>query len=892
MTRGISSTAKAMAMAITTITAAEIIDVDDYEDRRRGGNAPEFQPETLEQRLRNIIVKFSDEQPTEPTFTPSFERVTTQLLENASNVAAIADAFRIAVSELPFKSPFYAALLARLYAPRPEKDGSAEQNGDATAASETPQPLGRRVLEEFWKGFQGLIDKLAWQDLRQCIGFLAHIAVLNLVSAESLVALLKSFAAVLDEPVVSYTRGSNAAFCVGEGILRAWPILQESYVSDIETMITSIAGFAEITMSDRYLVQPFIHLHVKDALPASPAAIELLDSLVIALRDLTTSGQTSVPIIRNTAEAVTTELPPFELPSFLVPPEIIEMDTLGEGVAQNKQEELPAYLIRLFDNSITPDPENASGYLMRSIILQLANIFEINRREAARILMELPKWFEPGTFKVAKDPSKPDEPMETTGPEWQLENTLIESILTMMLRLPASQHKTIYHVAVITELCKLSPQTVGPAVGKCIRKLYSELGNGLDVDVSRRFVEWFSTHMSNFGFAWVWKEWVGDLPLTTAHPKRLFMQRAVEMQIRLSYYDRVAKALPEQFKESGVGVIPSEQPGATYEYDDPTHPHHEVAQNILNLLRDRTKAELVIVELDGFRNTLQESGDPRPEAVVRAATLQALLQVGSRSFSHLLNAIERYLPVLRSLVAPGSEARAEILRATGAFWARSTQMVNIVVDKLMQYQIVEPADVVQFAFSEEQTPQGQIQRWELVKAALDKAHGRLLVAQRKAASLRKDEDDARARKIAGEASAMDVDAADNVDANLVAKTEAVGEEVSKAMKACETLARDERNSLSRALGCFVAALTSPQAPRAILQASSWETRDGWGAPEWGTWQTWCWYRHFCRAYAPQLKANAHSLATIAFETLLPSESDPVAAFIRRIWSLAVEGGEP
>jgi len=293
--------------------------------------------------------------------------------------------------------------------------------------------------------------------------------------------------------------------------------------------------------------------------------------------------------------------------------------------------------------------------------------------------------------------------------------------------------------------------------------------------------------------------------------------------------------------------------------------------------------------------------------------LQALLQVGSRSFSHLLNAIERYLPVLRSLVAPGPDARADILRATGSFWARSGQMVGIVLDKLMQYQIVEPADVVSFAFGEAQDAQGHVQRWELVRSALDKARGRLVVAQRKAGALRKEEEDAKAKKLAGTGAAMDVDGADGAeaDAPLVAKSnEDVSEDVKKAIKACEMLARDERAALARALGCFVQRLTAPQASRAILQASSWENRDGWGGPEWDTWILWGWYRHFCRTvspcrrpnlmvtdsfvpqYATQLRANSTTLSTLAFQTLAPADSDPVAAAIRRTWSVAVEGGEP
>ena len=80
-------------------------------------------------------------------------------------------------------------------------------------------------------------------------------------------------------------------------------------------------------------------------------------------------------------------------------------------------------------------------------------------------------------------------------------------ILGSLFVLPDSSLKSVYYVTLITELCKLSPSTVGPAVGKAIRKLYTNLADGLDVEIGRRFAEWFSTHMSNFGFLWVWKEW-------------------------------------------------------------------------------------------------------------------------------------------------------------------------------------------------------------------------------------------------------------------------------------------------------------------------------------------------------------------------------------------------
>ena len=82
-----------------------------------------------------------------------------------------------------------------------------------------------------------------------------------------------------------------------------------------------------------------------------------------------------------------------------------------------------------------------------------------------------------------------------------------KTILGAYLVVPESTSKSLYYSSLITELCKLSPSTVGPAVGKSIRKLYSFLADGLDVDAARRLSDWFAVHMSNFNFQWVWREW-------------------------------------------------------------------------------------------------------------------------------------------------------------------------------------------------------------------------------------------------------------------------------------------------------------------------------------------------------------------------------------------------
>ena len=63
------------------------------------------------------------------------------------------------------------------------------------------------------------------------------------------------------------------------------------------------------------------------------------------------------------------------------------------------------------------------------------------------------------------------------------------------------------------------------------------------------------------------------MELSLQHPKRVFMRNAIDYEIRLSYYDRVLKTLPEPMQNPDNRIVPSAAPGPDYEYDDPGTSH-------------------------------------------------------------------------------------------------------------------------------------------------------------------------------------------------------------------------------------------------------------------------------------------------------------------------------
>ncbi|KAG6877453.1 hypothetical protein C0993_007137 [Termitomyces sp. T159_Od127] len=786
------------------------------------------------------------------------------------------------VTEQPYKIPYYAALVQLLHEPPT----------DAEDAEGKPL-LGRLVLEDFWKGFQTYLDKLEWRETRLCIQFFAHLTVAGIVSPDSMVSLLQAFTAVLDGFNVSHKRAKRAVLCAAEGLMISGANLKMYSSTNVIEIINSVQAFSETTNIPKWLVRPTSSLHT-DAVTIENGD-EMIDTILQTLQTLNDSDFAQVadsfpqPYLAFTKPD---DLAPFNLPLVLVPPETdIELDDVAtntEEAAQIKKDEWPEYYLRLFDNEVSPNPNTPAGYAVRTALLDIISIFDVNRKECARLLLEYPKWNLPGAFKPK--PGAPADVEPVPGKYWQLESTILEIILGSLLILPESSQRSIYYISLITELCKLSPSTVGPAVGKSIRKLYAALSEGLDVEAARRFAEWFSIHMSNFGFQ------VPDLALAVQHPKRTFMRRAVEFEIRLSYYDRILKTLPEAMQSPETLTIAEKAPGPYFEYDDPANPHHEAAQGVLNFFRGRAKAEDVIDHRETLRTTLETSED-RPvnvDMTANSIVIQSLLHIGSRSFSHLLNAIERYLPLLRKVAGSSNsltatEAKAGVLTSVAVFWKNNPHMVGIVFDKLMQYQIVDPNDVVGWTFTNGagvglgSSSSLNAFEWGLVRGALDKANGRVLIARRKITALRKEEDDTRAMAKARANESMEVDA----DAKPEDDTAVDNPALTTTLKALDSLTSEQKSGLSRTIDGFVTCLTQNSYARTVITEQAWHNRANWDDDEWTAWETWGWYRQFCRAYSPYLREFSQTLYAVSFSKLETS-TDPADELLKKIWNAATD----
>ncbi|KAK9471067.1 MIF4G like-domain-containing protein [Dipodascopsis tothii] len=372
----------------------------------------------------------------------------------------------------------------------------------------------------------------------------------------------------------------------------------------------------------------------------------------------------------------------------------------------------------------TPSNDEVEATLLRDIALDLINNMDFNRREVARQLIWFEHFFAKDTFAPRETAFDRLAQVKDDMTTWKFEDIIVEAILSSLFRLPAPRYKTVYYHSLLIECCIQAPHAIAPVFGRAIRFLYSQLEH-LDVEIIFRYVDWFAHHLSNFGYTWKWREWTDDLKLNKLHPKHVFIRQLIQKELRLSFAQRVKETLPDEFLEF---VYDSEDiPAFTYAEAD--EPYAEQSKTLLQNIRDRK-------ELDGFTDvfrdietTATERGENSSQ-IVRAIYVSAILHLGARSLSHANSWIERGNAVLRELCAGSDDSQRSTIDVVFKFWKDQVLTGVQIVKKLMDSEIVEPHNVVEWILLDSGVESlSQCYIWELLSVTIAKAKLQLEEAQ-------------------------------------------------------------------------------------------------------------------------------------------------------------------
>ncbi|KAG9776893.1 hypothetical protein KCU88_g4697, partial [Aureobasidium melanogenum] len=341
-----------------------------------------------------------------------------------------------------------------------------------------------------------------------------------------------------------------------------------------------------------------------------------------------------------------------------------------------------------------PGPSDTAALLIRDALADTINVLDFNRMVAAKFLIDVDCYFAPDTFVKRATPF--DKLREVSGdkPTWKPEDVIVDAAFAQLMQLPAPEHKLVYFHSVLTETCKLAPAAVAPSLGRAIRFLYRNVEK-LDFELSQRFLDWFAHHLSNFGFTWKWTEWVDDVSLPDVHPRKAFIIDALDKEIRLSFSKRIKGTLPEPYQALISEAKDKDAPD--FKYNDESTPFSAEGKEIAQMIRRKAGNEEFTTIFEKIEQDAASSGLTEPALAWADAFVTSICWVGSKSLSHVLACIERCKERLMAISTSSPTCRKQIITSVMDYWKDQTGVGIAILDKLLNYQILTPASVLEWA---------------------------------------------------------------------------------------------------------------------------------------------------------------------------------------------------
>jgi nuclear cap-binding protein subunit 1 len=212
------------------------------------------------------------------------------------------------------------------------------------------------------------------------------------------------------------------------------------------------------------------------------------------------------------------------------------------------------------------------------------------------------------------------------------------------------------------------------------------------------------------------------------HPKKAFILGGIEKEMRLSFAKRVRDTLPPAYHVLIPASKDNEIPD--FKYNDDTTPHSAEAKKLIPLLKKKAPDSEIEAVLKAISDLETTNAAADPSLAATDAFVTAICYIGSKSLSHVLSYIERCKDRLTAIGHASPASRAQIISSVIAFWrdVQAGVAVNI-VDKLLNYTILTPSSVIQWALDAERIDGGRLlaETWiyEMVDRTMNKVVGRV-----------------------------------------------------------------------------------------------------------------------------------------------------------------------
>ncbi|KAG2540792.1 hypothetical protein PVAP13_9NG582600 [Panicum virgatum] len=598
--------------------------------------------------------------------------------------------------QLPHKIPFFGVLIGLINL---ENEDFAKDIVDTTQAK-----------------LQDALHNENRDRIRILLRFLSGLMCSKVVVPNSIIetfeTLLSSAATILDEETGNPSwqpRADFYVYCILASLPWGGPELFEQVPDEFERVLVGIQSYISIR---RHFDDIAFSVFETDE-GHSPNKKDFMEDLWERIQILSRSGwKAKIPKPHLPFEAQLVAGKSHRLSLISCPPPNLTLTSSEILRGQEKHEadlKYPQRLRRLhiFPTNQAENMQPVDRFVVEECILDVLLFFNGCRKECAFYLVSLPVSF-------------------------RYEYLMAETIFSQLLLLPNPPFRPIYYTLVIIDLCKALPGAFPSVVVGAVHALFDRISN-MDMECRTRLILWFSHHLSNFQFIWPWQEWsyVKDLPKWA--PQRVFVQEVLEREIRLSYFEKIKQSI-EDAAELEELLPPKAGPNFKFLSDESTEntDGHKLSKELVAMVRGKKNVRDIILWVE--EHVIPTNGAEFALDVVS----QTLLDIGSKSFTHLITVLERYGQIISKL-CPNEEMQLLLMDEVSAYWKNSTQMTAIAIDRMMGYRLISNLAIVKWGFSPANVEQFHVsdRPWEILRNAVSKTYNRISDLRKEIQSLKK-----------------------------------------------------------------------------------------------------------------------------------------------------------
>ncbi|XVE78946.1 hypothetical protein DITRI_Ditri14bG0018900 [Diplodiscus trichospermus] len=577
----------------------------------------------------------------------------------------------------------------------------------------------KNIVENTQKSFQDALDSGNCDRIRILMRFLTALMCCKVLQPTSLVVvfetLLSSAATTVDEEKGNPSWQARADFyvtCILSCLPWGGAELIEQVPEEIERVLVGIQAYLSIR---KHISESGLSFFEEDESGGDLVEKDFLEDLWERIQALSRNGWKvdSVPRPHLSFEAQLVagkshEFGPISCPEQPDLPSIISAISYGK---QKHDAELKypqrTRRLNIFPASKTEDLQPIDRFVVEEYMLDVLLFFNGCRKECASFMVGLPVPF-------------------------RYEYLMAETIFSQLLLLPQPPFKPIYYTLVIMDLCKALPGAFPAVVAGAVRALFEKIAD-LDMECRTRLILWFSHHLSNFQFIWPWEEWAYVLDLPKWAPQRVFVQEVLEREVRLSYWDKIKQSIENAPALEDL-LPPKGGPNFKYSIEDGREKteQHALSAELCNKVKGRQTAREILSWIE--ENIYPVHG---PEVTV-SVVVQTLLDIGSKSFTHLITVMERYGQVIAKIF-PDQDKQVILLAEVSSYWKNNAQMTAIAIDRMMGYRLISNLAIVRWVFSPENIDQFHTsdRPWEILRNAVSKTYNRITDLRKEISSLKK-----------------------------------------------------------------------------------------------------------------------------------------------------------